>query len=1365
MSTLDTKPEPSQEPTVEPKPESPVDVSPETLPEEIPVPLGRRLIRTALRFEVVLSVLVAGAAWTSDFTLFKPGTEPVAIEAMSTTVGDLRTLHSDVRVRGREIRGSARLHDGDDVKSGPDGRARLRLDDGTVLLLDANTELTLKDQRISITRGRLFAQAGAASKTEIALRDAVTRVVSSSAAFDAPDAGKAAKVYCARGELVITVGGKSAHVQSGETASVGGGEPKVAPETAFDDWTGGLAVPWSGERAPASAIAELWGAQGEADTGSPLVVRSAKVDVIIDGEVAKTRIRTSYFNGSDSPTVADVRMALPQGAIITNVSRLDEGSVDENHAKLAAGVREPGNQVHGLEWAGGGWLRGNLTNVRAGSSVDLVVDYVEWLPQKDGHETYRFPMASDVEAPMVGGLEAHVESRSPAKWLSASTGASVVGGTIELRRADIRPTGDLVVELSPAVVKEKKVRAYVQKGERGEDPYVLVRTEVPDVAETGVTLALVVDTSSSVGPALLETERASVDAILDSLGPKDSVVVLAADQGTKVLGPDKPTSVTPELRANVRKALAEVHPGGASNLGLGLERGADLLDSQEDRAGSGMVVYLGDGRPTVGEITARDLRKRLSRRATGVPRIGALAIGQGADRWMLGELVAGSGPVFDVLDRPDAARASAALVADALAPTLRDVSIELGPTIDRVYPRDPQSRLAGSTVEVAGRLRTEMPKEVRLRYRRGTKLVEETRPVELVRVPELADVSKRWAERRVEESVSHEDGVESAISLAAKASLLTPWTGWYFDGTPTSAPWESRMLGLSPMQDAAFAAKVEPAPPPASLLLEPPSSFEGEDTLERALEVAAQHSLAENMPAMVACRDARASIKPGVLGDFRVELSVDKDGHASKVVVAAATPQGDDPVLNRCLRVVISAVPFYAAGVSVSITRSISLPPAPSSKRTQCSVAASLPLAVRRGIWRARNARGALNYGEAARACELPTWSDRRALLGILVTKLSPQDGTFLATRLTAEGAVDAAAFVRKELLRKARLGSISLEELRRLLVDDEPKIDRALDKAYGAARDDRERASVLRRFLRLAPHSPLGNRLQLALLEKTNDRPALLEAIEHVRYDLYSDAGLLAECASILRRLGLDEEGRRAFGELVERAPNDPWTLGYVGDRLRAEGLNEEALASYLRLEATMPDDPAVTLRIALAHAGAGRLDVATRLLDRVAQTGGRGDDGRLGELASIVSASLLANARQAGKPASETDALLVRRLAQTTLPDVASVLLVRSAVNDERIEVSIARQEKDKDELPADLDASAMGLAAVRVERGGGVARLRLRRTSGFASTRPTHALVSALVIDGGDRSKSRVVTREVDIAPGEKGTELRWNGEVFQ
>ena len=1331
-------------------------------------PALRRFLARAIRPETAIGLLTLGAVGAAVLGTQAQGGGTVAITSLETTVGDLRSLHADVMIRGKSVAGDSRLRDGDDVKTGSGGRARMRLDDGTIVIVDANAELKLTGQKISLAKGRLFLQAGAASRTEVVMKDTTATVVSSAAAFDAGADGKPSSVYCARGEINLSTGGKASHVASGETGTLAGGAVKVAPETAFDDWTGGLAVPWSGEKAPASAIAELWAGSGETDPGSPLVVRSEKVAVTVDGELATTRMRTTYFNGSDRAMNADVRLAIPEGAIVTRVARQEENEKTEIVASLQPG-RPNGADRYSvrLEWAGSGWLRGNLQSISGGSSVDLLIDYVEWLPEKNGRATYRFPMASDMEAPLVGGLELSVTSLSSAQWLSASNGARNVNGAIELRRADVRPTGDLVVEMKPAVVRPGVARAYVDRSDFKEDPYVLVRTEVPELEESGVSLALVVDTSSSVGPALLETERAAVDAVLESMGPKDSVIVLAADQNVVVVGPDKPSSVTPELRAKIRQDLSAVRSGGASNIGMALERAADVLDASADPKkpqNPGMVVYIGDGRPTVGETTGRELRQRLGRRANGSPRLGALSVGQGADRWMLAEMVQGAGPVFDVLDRPDAARAASALVEDALAPTIRDVSLVLGATVDRVYPRDARAVLAGSTVTVAGRLRGDLPKKVALRYRKGTELVEDVLSLEEIKLPQGADVPRRWAEQRIQEAVSRADGIEPAIALATKSQLLTPWTGWFApSGGNASAPWEDRLLGLSPTVDTAYANRVQPAPQPPSLLLEPPPVFDGEASIEQAAEIAARHSIESSMSAMVACRDARASIKPGVSGDLRVDVTVDKDGKATKITVVSQRPGEDDPVLDRCIKVVVGSVPFYDSGVNVTFSHNLSLPAAPSSRRTECSVASTLPLAVRRGIWRARKAKGQLDYYTAAHSCELPTWGDRRTLLRIIVDGMTAQMGTQIARILSAQGETDAAAFVKQELLLHTNLSTLGYDDLRRLLIDDEPKIDRALDKAYRAAKTDDQRQAVLRRFLRLAPHSPLGRRLQLALLESRMNRGGLLDAIEQIRNDVFADAGLLAESASALRRLGMDAEGRRAFGDLIERAPRDPWTLGYVGDRLRAEGLYEDAVAAYLRLDAAMPDDPAVTLRLALAHAGAGRLDVATRLLDRVAQTGGRGDDGRLGELASVVAASLLANAR-GDKPAPETDALLVRRLAQTPLPDVSSIILVRTPLTDDKVEVSIARNVKDKDELPADLDASAMGLSAVRIERGGGTARLRVKRT-GVASARPTKGLVTALVLGGQDRSKAKLVTREIDIAPGDKGTELRWTGESFE
>ena len=1285
------------------------------------------------------------------------GGAPVAF-----TMADIRAMHAEVRVGDREVRGEARLADGDHVTTGPDGRARVRLDDGTLVVVGGSTELELHDARITLDRGRLFVQGGAASHTAVTLGDATTTVSSSAAAFDTgATAGAPGHIYCARGELVVSAGGHPERVASGETATLEAGGPKVAPEMAFDDWTGGLAVPWEGETGQASAIAALWGGAGGEDPGTALVVRSSTIDVDIQGEVAVTHTRTTYFNGSERSVPAEIRMALPAGAIVSRVAHAIQGH--EVAGSLRPGTPQGNGPPDRLEWAGGGWLRGTLPGIASGASMDLLIDYVEWLPERDGRATYRFPMASGGEPPMIGELVAQVTTTpTAARWISTSAGASVNGARVELRRGDVRPTGDLVVEVAPSVVRPGAARVYVAPADKGQDPYVLVRTEVPELAEAGITLALVVDTSYSAGASSLEAERAVVDAVLEGLGARDSLVVLASDQTVRPVGPDKPTAVTADLRDTVRRELAAIHAGGASNVAMALEQAADVLDGQgAGRAGAGMVVYLGDGRPSIGEGTAREIRRRLGRRTGGVPRMGAVAVGHGADRWLLAQLVAGSGPVYEAIDRADAARVGAAIVADALEPTLRDVELDLGPTIDRVYPREARAALAGSTVTVTGRLRGKLPTSIGFRYRRGAEMVEESRVLDSVGPPPGADIAQRWASARIEDIALRGEGIEPAIAIATEARLLTPWTSWFLGASTESLPFDQRLLGLSPTLDAAFAAQVEPARAAPSLLLEPPTDFTGDASLQDAAIAAAQRAIDDAITALEACRDARAAVRPDVSGALDVELSVDATGHALDVHVASTAARDDDPVLDRCARSVVTAISFFPSGLKIRVTHPITLPPTRTARRTQCSVASTVPLPVRRGIWRARLQAHHLDYTTAARSCELPTWTDRRALLELLVGVTSSYDGLALARTLDQGGEKDAAAFVRQEILRRVSSAS-ELASLSRALIGSEPRIDKELDKAYAKARTDPERLEVVRRFLRLAPHDALARRRLFALLETLGRRDALVEEITRARADPFADAGLLAAGASALRRLGFDAEGRRAFGELIERAPGDPWPLAYVGDRLRAEGLFDDAVAVYERLDRTMPEEPAVALRLALAHAGAGRLDVATRLLDRAAQTGGRSDDGRLGELASITEAMLIAGARQAS-PTPDTAELLLRRLSRTPLPDVAGLVVVRSQPTDDALDVRIVRHDKDRDGDPADLEAPTVGLSAIRLERGSGTARIRLRRPSAAPSGRPTQATVTAFVL-GESRSSATLVSRDVLVSPGGEGVELRWNGETW-
>ncbi|HVJ19795.1 MAG TPA: VWA domain-containing protein, partial [Polyangiaceae bacterium] len=1095
------------------------------------------------------------------------------------------------------------------------------------------------------------------------------------------------------------------------------------------------------------------------------------IDVQIEGELARTRTSATYFNGSDRAVVPDVRLAIPPGAILSRVARRDGPTSSINEANLLI-ARQPeagaSASAPRLEWAGGGWLRGELPSIAPGATVELLLEWVEWLPTRGDRAVYRFPIASEGEPPLIGELTARIDAElTGTPWLTASAGASVKERVVEFRKADVHPTGDLVVELKPAVVRDKSARAYVVPGGKGEDPYIMVRTEVPERSEPGISLAVVLDTSMSVGASALETERAVLDALLEGLGPRDALVVLAADQSVRAVGPATPQPVNDALRAEVRKALGTLRPGGASNIGLALQEAADLLDApgRGERAGSGMVVYVGDGRPTVGEPDAEGLRRRLSRRASGIPRLGAVVVGSGADRWMLGRLTTGAGKVYEVADRSEAAQAGAALLADALEPTLRDVELDLGSTVDRIYPREARAALAGSTVTVVGRLRGDLPRQIGFRFRDGKKLVKESRPLQRVTVPKAADVPRRWAAARIEEMAARGDGLEPAIALASTARLLTPWTSWFFDtsGSGQSLAFATRVLELSPELDAPFAPYVESSPPSASTLLEPPPSFGGGVSLKEAAELAIRRILEQARGAIRACRDARAAVRPEVTREFDVRVTVNADGRATDVRISLQGLRGGDPVLERCVKGVVEALPYFAAGVQIDVQHKLVVPEGRGARRTKCSLTSKLALPVRRGVWRARPLRSGVDtYTEAAKSCELPGWPDRRELLLLLLERISDANQRLeLAAGLEAIGESDAAAFVRKETLRRVTTFA-ELEALSRVIMNTEPAIDAELEKAYKAAASDDKRLEVVRRFLLLAPHNALARRRLLALLEALGKKDTLVHEIEQLRSDPFADAGLLAQGASALKRAGQDGEARRAFGELIERAPRDPWTLAYVGDRLRAEGMFDEAVAAYESLARTMPEDAAVSLRLALAHAGAGRLDVATRLLERVTQTGGRGDDGRIGELASITQAVLLAGAR-AGAATEDVRAQLVRRLTQTPLPDVSTLVVVQAPPSDDPIDVKIAREKGDREQQPADFDARALGISALRIERGDGEARILLTRAADAGPGKPARATVAALVLSD-DRGASRLVTREVEVLPDGKAVELRWNGEAF-
>jgi hypothetical protein len=243
-----------------------------------------------------------------------------------------------------------------------------------------------------------------------------------------------------------------------------------------------------------------------------------------------------------------------------------------------------------------------------------------------------------------------------------------------------------------------------------------------------------------------------------------------------------------------------------------------------------------------------------------------------------------------------------------------------------------------------------------------------------------------------------------------------------------------------------------------------------------------------------------------------------------------------------------------------------------------------------------------------------------------------------------------------------------------------------------------------------------------------------------------------LADAASALHRIGADAEARRTFGELSERAPKDPWVRGMLGDRLRAEGWFDDASEAYATLEELVPEDARATLRSAMAHAGAGRVDIAERLLTRVARTGGRSGDSDFVELARqlgrvLAEVTLSSTSR---KPSVE-EATRLRRLAlELSQAETSAVVLVRAEAGAPELKVRLAASDTDKSQREPDVAASSLGLYLFRISTleplDKVLGRLSVSGPSELPPSRPIRLRIDALPAHPG--ADAPLVTRELTL-----------------
>jgi tetratricopeptide (TPR) repeat protein len=742
------------------------------------------------------------------------GKPPAALTSHGDTFAEMRTIKGEVSVaapgEGKRVPyPRERIAEGAEVTLAHGAIAWIRRDAGAVWLVQGPAQLTLHEDSVKLTSGRAFVDGEDGPPVRIESPRGPIELSDARASVDVLADG-AEDVYVLRGAARVNASADRATAGERLTLKADGSVSRT-PAVAWDDWTGGLATADPAAQ-PAPFGLGTVGARPPGDKGKPrfsLVIERLDVRVTVDHDFAVTEVDQTFVNPSSDSVEGIFSFRTPPGAVLHKFGVDREGSLVWGKVKesAAAQAQYESNVYQGstedpalLSWVGPGVYNARLYPIQAGAKRRVVTRYAEWLSRqgpKADRRMYVYPMAAEGargSLPRIEELRVSLDlSKAGASRVRAGMNGKTQGKNVVIQAFDFVPKADLAVELfdggEPDPVAYRAPHAltaddipmnadakFAAKVSGEEPDYLLVplRSTVAEAdasAAKGMDLAIVVDTSAATESGALAIARSLTSALLAHLGPEDRAALWAGDATLRpvIEGSGELAAVDANRRRSWLSGLAGIERGGATDIGALLTEAAGRLDPKR----RGAVLYIGDGLPSVGEISPKSLRERLLRLPPST-RILAAAVGSSANVALLDSVTRGA-PVESVGDAYGAARAALRLLEAAQRTAWVGATVDFGAGVERVLPRELPPVGADDSVLVVGRLSGKPPSKVELKSGDATL----SKSLRVVTIDDAGDLRRRWGQGRMQELLGEGAGRASLVDVGRRYGLVSPYTSLY----------------------------------------------------------------------------------------------------------------------------------------------------------------------------------------------------------------------------------------------------------------------------------------------------------------------------------------------------------------------------------------------------------------------------------------------------------------------------------------------------------------------------------------------------------------------------------------------------------
>ena len=685
-------------------------------------------------------------------------------------------------------------------------RARLEMDDGSVLVLDRDTavefESTPNTRVLHVRRGVVAADIAhkeGLAPAKIVTEKAEVTIVGTELAVTATD--DATDVQVTRGSVhARATGGRTVDVEAGQEALISDRSVDVGP-AAVAGASALLDEKTRDEENAGGGVGELRARRpGRSDDKDrALRIASHAVKVRIAGAMARTEIEETFANDTGDDLEGIYRFPVPAGALVDRLAlevdgKLQEGAFVEKAraAKILKGAianatplvkpREDIVWVPGpwrdpalLEWQQGGRFELRIFPIPKHGARRIVLGYTQTVDASLGLRRYVYPLPASGDVRMDDfSVDAQVVGADGAVPVRAG-GYDLVQNAehLSFHEAGFTPRGDLTIRYAlPNRASELSAWGFQDAGQSF--AAIAIRPKLPPTAEARPRdWAIVVDSGRSMfGERFTRASRVAV-ALAQTLDRRDRVTVLACDVACR-----RNSSGFVQAGALGAKAigdfLAPLVPDGASDLASAVRSAAAFGDPSRELR----VVLVSDGVASAGYKRASRLADEVRDATPKYAAVLAVPVGSDADEETLGEIARGGGGV--VVPYAPGARVEDvvfALAGAGAGALLRDATVELPQGLSDAAPKTLTTMRVGGETYVVARMNGDHAQgDVVLRGTAGGEPFEARYPVDVKATTDAGNafVPRLFAATRIRDL--EREGTESSKveSIALSQKLAVP---------------------------------------------------------------------------------------------------------------------------------------------------------------------------------------------------------------------------------------------------------------------------------------------------------------------------------------------------------------------------------------------------------------------------------------------------------------------------------------------------------------------------------------------------------------------------------------------------------------